>query len=125
MSGTNKILLVEDDKFIARAYKDGLEEAGFEVETTETGEETIEKLKEFSPDLLLLDLIIPEKDGFEVMEEMKMNDDIEKMPVIVVSNLGQNSDIDKAKELGAVDYLIKSDHSMKDVIEKVKYQLAK
>lgn len=119
----NKILLAEDDKFIARAYKDGLEDAGFEVDVADNGVVTMEKLKQEKPDILLLDLIMPEKDGFEVLKEIKQDESLEEVPVLVISNLGQKSDINKAKELGAVDYLIKSDHSMKDVIATVKEYL--
>lgn len=116
----SKILLAEDDKFISRAYKDGLEDEGFEVEVIDTGTATLEKLRQNKPDMLLLDLIMPEKDGFEVLEEISQDENLSDLPIIVISNLGQESDINKAKKLGAKDYLVKSDHSMKDVISKVR-----
>lgn len=121
----HKILLAEDDKFISRAYKDGLERAGFEIIIAFDGVEAIKKIREEKPDLILLDLIMPDKNGFEVLEEIKMDDALKNMRVIILSNLGQDSDIEKGKALGAADYLIKSNLSMKEVIEKVKFYLAK
>lgn len=120
-----KILLIEDDKFLCRAYKDGLERAGFEVSFASDGKEGLEKIKSEKPDLILLDLILPVKGGFEILEELKMEGNPKDAPVIILSNLGQESDVERGKALGAVDYLIKSDWSMKKVIEKVKFHLVK
>jgi len=114
-----KILLAEDDQFICRAYKDGLSQAGFEVIVASNGGEAVEKIKSEKPDLLLLDLIMPLKSGFEVMEEIKQNK-ISDLPIMVLSNLSQESDIKKSEELGAVDYIVKSNATMRDVIEKIK-----
>ena len=125
MSGKNKILLVEDDEFLSRAYSDGLSRAGLEVDVARDGGEAMEKVKEEKQDLILLDLVMPTKNGFEVLEELRMDDDLKKIPVMILTNLGQDSDIEKGKNLGAIDYLIKTDLSMKEVIEKVKYHLAK
>ncbi len=113
-----KILLAEDDKFIARAYQDGLTRAGYEVVSAVNGQEAIDKIKSEKPDLVLLDLIMPKKNGFEVLEEIKADQTL-KMPVIILSNLSQDSDIEKAKELGAVDYIVKSNFSMKEVIKQI------
>lgn len=120
-----KILLIEDDKYIFRAYKDGLEHAGFEVIGASDGSEGVSEAKDKKPDLILLDLILPIKNGFEVLEEIKMDDATKNIPVIILSNLGQESDVAKGNALGAEDYLIKSNYSMKEVIEKVKFQLVK
>ncbi len=118
------ILLVEDDRFISRAYKDGLEQSGFEVETATNGVEGMEQVRQRAPHLILLDLIMPEKDGFEMLAELKIDKDLKRIPVIILSNLGQSTDIQKAKDLGAVDYLVKADSSMQEVIEKVKIHIA-
>ncbi len=120
-----KILLIEDDKYIFRAYKDGLEHAGFEVIGASDGSEGVSEAKDKKPDLILLDLILPIKNGFEVLEEIKMDDTTKNIPVIILSNLGQESDVAKGNALGAEDYLIKSNYSMKEVVEKVKFQLVK
>jgi len=126
MAGSKKkIILGEDDKYISRAYSDGLSDAGFEVIVASDGEEVLDHAKKQKPDLILLDLIMPIKNGFETLEELKMDDELKKIPVIVLSNLGQDSDVEKGEQLGAVDYLIKSNFSMDEVIEKVKFHLAK
>jgi len=124
MTEKSKIVLVEDDKYIARAYKAGLERAGFEMFMATDGAEGLEKIKSEKPDLVLLDLIMPVKNGFEVLEELKMNDELKNIPVVILSNLGQDSDVARGKALGAVDYLIKTDWSMQEVVEKVKEHIA-
>ena len=125
MSTKPKILLAEDDKFISRAYNDGLKRAGFKMLIATDGLKTMEIVKKDKPDLILLDLVMPDKDGFEVLKELKMDDELKKIPVIILSNLGQDSDVKKGKELGAIDYLIKANYSMKDVVAKVKEHSAK
>jgi DNA-binding response OmpR family regulator len=120
-----KILLAEDDKFIARAYKDGLEQAGFMVTAVADGEEAMKSVAKEIPDIILLDLIMPIKNGFEVLADLKLDPKLKKVPVLVLSNLGQDSDFLKAKQLGAVDYMVKSNFSMKEVIAKVKMHLIK
>ncbi len=114
-----KVLMAEDDKFIARAYNDGLTRAGFSVTMASDGDEAIHKIRETKPDIILLDLIMPGKNGFEVLEEIKKDEDMKDIPVIILSNLGQETDVKKGKELGAVDYLIKSDFSIPEVVKKI------
>jgi DNA-binding response OmpR family regulator len=121
--GAKKILLTEDEEFIARAYRDGLMRAGFHVRVASGGEEAIRMLREEKPDMLLLDLIMAGVNGFEVLEQMQNDQELRKIPVMILSNLGQESDVKKGKELGAVDYLVKSDFSMKQVIDKVRENL--
>jgi|SRR3989304_2807681 len=114
------ILVVEDDKFIARAYKDGLERFGYMVEAAYDGYEALDKIKLTTPDLVLLDLIIPGLDGFGVLEQIRKMQEMKDVPVLVLSNLSQDSDVHKAKDLGATDYMTKATFSMKEVLEKVK-----
>lgn len=116
---TGKILIVEDDKFIGRAYKDGLERAGFKVKLVTDGSQVLAALSEFSAELILLDLILPGVDGFEVLETVKNNDQYKHLPIIVLSNLSQESDISRAKNLGAMDFVVKAGFSMNALIEKV------
>lgn len=118
-----KILLAEDDKFIARAYTDGLTRSGYEVIAVTDGEEAVKKAKENNPDIILLDLIMPIKNGFEALEEIKADEKMKDVPVLILSNLGQDTDIKKGRDLGAVDYLIKSDYSMSEVIKKINKNL--
>ncbi len=121
-----KILLIEDDKFIRKALQAGLSKAGFTILVASDGQEGLELLKKEKPNLVLLDLIMPLKTGFELLEDVRMGtEEIKKIPIIVMSNLGTNEDINKCKSLGAVDYFIKSDMPLSTVIEKVKYHLAK
>lgn len=120
-----KILLAEDDKFISMAYQAGLENAGLRVLIASDGDEALSVLKKEGADLILLDLMMPKKNGFEFLEITSIDEKFKKIPVIVLSNLGQESDIKKCKELGAVDYLIKANFSMQEVIDRVKTYLPK
>lgn len=121
-SKTKKVLIAEDDAFISKAYREGLSKTNLDVILAEDGEDAIKKINEEKPDLILLDLIMPNKNGFEVLEELKENSE-NVAPIIVLSNLGQQGDVEKAKELGAVDYFIKSNITMKEVIEKINQYL--
>ncbi|SRR5258708_721253 len=114
-----KILVAEDDKFLASAYRVKLTKAGFDVQIAGDGNEALTILKTFIPDLILLDLMMPIKDGFATLQELKANDAWKNIPVIVASNLGQKEDMDKSKELGATDFIIKSDLSLESLIEKI------
>lgn len=114
-----QILIVEDDKFIARAYKDGLEKLGFQVEVVYDGDQAIEYLSDHTPGLILLDLIIPGADGFAVIKQVRQVLKNQQLPILVLSNLSQDSDIQSAISLGATEYLTKVNHSMQEVVEKI------
>jgi DNA-binding response OmpR family regulator len=117
-----KILIAEDDKFLSSAYKVKLSKAGFEVQMARDGEEALTVLQTFTPDLIILDLMMPVKDGFSVLETIRKDDQFSQFkvtPVIVASNLGQKEDTDRAMSLGANDFLVKSDLSLDIVIEKI------
>lgn len=114
-----KILIVEDDKFLLKFYANRLKKEGFETILVESGEGALEQLKKVKPNLILLDLILPQKDGFEVLQEIKKDPRTKDIPVLVLSNLGQVSDQEKAKELGAEDYLVKANLDIKDIIDKI------
>lgn len=116
---TKTILIAEDDRFLAKAYEAKLESSGFRVEIARDGEETLQKMKDVKPDLLLLDLVMPNKNGFEVMEEARKDPTLKKIPIIIVSNLGQEADVKRGMELGAVDYLVKADYSLQQVVDLV------
>lgn len=116
----SKILVAEDDKFLGNAYRVKLSREGYEVKIVSDGEEVFKTMESFVPDLIILDLIMPKMDGFLVLEYLKKNDKWKKIPVIVASNLGQSEDVVKATKLGAVDYIVKTDLSMKKVAEKIK-----
>lgn len=118
-----KILIVEDDKFLRELIAKKLSEEGFIVEEASDGEEGIRKIKEGRPDLILLDLILPSIDGFEVLEKIKKDLETKPIPVIILSNLGQKEDIERGLKLGAFDYLVKAHFTPGEVIEKVRNAL--
>ncbi len=115
-----KVLLAEDDKFLAVAVGERLAREGLRVIRAGTGRETISLIRSERPDLVLLDLIMPGQSGFAVLENLRADPDLQATPVIVLSNLGQESDIAKARQLGAIDYLVKSDVQLKEVVARVK-----
>lgn len=119
----SKILIAEDDRFLRAAYQAKLTKSGFEIQTATDGEEAIEILKTFTPDLILLDLIMPKKNGFAVLEDISKNPSLAKIPVIVSTNLGQKEDRDRALSLGAKEFIVKSDISPDQLIEKIRHYL--
>ncbi|HYV34037.1 MAG TPA: response regulator [Candidatus Limnocylindria bacterium] len=115
-----KIVLADDEKFIGRAYSEGLMRAGFEVTTVVDGADALAKIKALVPDMVLLDLIMPGMTGFEVLKAMKSEASLKNVPVIILSNLSQETDKKEAMGLGASDFIVKSDASLLEVVEKVK-----
>lgn len=118
-----KILIVEDEELLYDILKRKLELEGYEVSIAKNGVEGLEKVKKINPDLILLDIIMPEKGGFEVMEELQQEEDYKNIPIIIISNSGQPVELDRAKALGAKDWLIKTEFDPQEVIEKVKKQI--
>jgi PleD family two-component response regulator len=115
-----KIVLADDEKFIARAYTEGLTRAGFEVTSCPDGLDALEQVKKIRPDIVLLDLIMPGMTGFEVLKAMKEDPTLKDIPVLILSNLSQATDQDEAKSLGAEEFVIKSEVSLEEVVNKVK-----
>ena len=115
-----KILFVEDEESLQRVIKDALEKNGYGVISALDGENGIILAKKEKPDLILLDLILPKKDGFEVLEELKKDKETVAIPVIVLTNLEGGADIEKALSAGAKTYLVKSNYSLEDVLAKVR-----
>ena len=118
-----KILLVEDDPFLIDIYSTKLKDAGFEVLVSDEGEEAIGKVKEENPDLVLLDIVLPEIDGWEILRRIKSDEKLKNLKVIILSNLGQKEEVKKGMELGAVNYLIKAQYTPSQVVEEVKKAL--
>ena len=121
----SKILLVEDDVFLSSLLKNRFVKEGFEVALARDGEEAFNLLKNNTPDLILLDIILPKKSGFELMEDLRSNPQLREAPIIILSNLGQPEDIVRGQQLGAIEYFIKAKTSIDDLIEKVKEFLKK
>jgi DNA-binding response OmpR family regulator len=119
-----KILIVEDDQFLHKILVMKIKQEGFDIVSAYDGEEALKKMKE-TPDLILLDLILPQMSGFEFLGEIKLKDEFKKIPVVVLSNLGQEEDIERAKSLGAQDYLVKANFSIDEVVKKIKEWLVR
>lgn len=115
----SKILVAEDDKFLANAYRVKLTKSGFDVRMVTDGNEVMAALQDYQPDLILLDLVMPLKDGFTTLGEIKTTEQWKSVPVIIASNLGQKEDIERGMKLGASDFIVKSDMSMTFLIEKI------
>jgi len=115
-----KILVVEDDRFLRKLLIDRLLEEGYSVDGAIDGEEGLEKLKKEKCDLILLDLILPGIDGFEVLSVLKRDENLAEIPVLILSNLGQKEEIERGLKLGAVDYIIKAHFTLDEIVEKIK-----
>ena len=118
-----KILIIEDEEIMYSLLERKLSQEGYTVKVAKDGEEGLEEIRKEKPDLVLLDIIMPKKGGFEVMEDIQKDKNLKDVPVIVISNSGQPVELDKAKELGAKDWLIKTEFDPEEVIEKVKNQI--
>lgn len=119
-----KILLIEDDKFLRKAAEATLRRHGFTVLIASNGEEGLKSAQHDAPDLILLDLIMPKMNGFEVLRSLKREQGTRPIPVIVLSNLGQQNDSVMARELGALDYWVKANLGLEELAERVKTVLA-
>jgi DNA-binding response OmpR family regulator len=120
-----KILFIEDDKFLRKVYREKFERSNFEFIEAITGNEGISKARAEKPDLILLDLMLPGKSGFEVLIELKSSLDTKDIPVVVLSNLGQESDKKRCFDLGAVHYIVKPEASLSQVVNEIKECLVK
>lgn len=114
-----RLLLIEDDRFFRKFYVEKLQEKGFEIDEADDGIQGLEKMRAFKPDLVVLDIILPNKDGFEVLKEMQSDKNLKNIPVLVFSTLGQESDVEKAKKLGAADFVNKSLFDFNQLLEKI------
>ncbi len=114
-----KITVVEDDKFLRELITQKLSKEGYDITEAVDGEKGIETVKKEKPDLILLDLILPGIDGFEVLARIKSDPSISEIPVIILSNLGQKDDIERGLKMGAKDYLIKAHFTPEEIIKKI------
>lgn len=118
-ANTNKVLVVEDDPLLSKALSSKLKKGKYEVLTAKNGQEALDMTHEHEPDIILLDLLLPVMDGFEVLSSLKLDPETRDIPVLILSNLGQADEIKRGESLGADGYLVKSDVSLKTVEEKV------
>lgn len=119
-NGSIKVLIVEDDQFLLSMYSTKFKKDNFQVVVAEDGEKGLKQATQEKPDIILLDIILPKKDGFEVLEKLKEQEETKDIPVLLLTNLSQQDDTKKGLSLGAEDYLIKAHFMPSEVVKKVK-----
>ena len=122
---TAKILVVEDEEILLTGLKEELESGGYTVQGASDGVEGLEKTKSFKPDLILLDLLMPKMDGMEMLQKLKADAETRDIPVVILTNLSDYEKISEALSLGAMDYLVKANYKLEDLLEKVRTVLAR
>lgn len=115
-----KILIIEDEEIILDLLSKKISQHGFEVKTARNGQEGLDLMLSDKPDLVLTDIVMPEKDGFTVIEEMKQTEALKNIPVIIISNSGQPVELDRAKSLGVSDWVIKTEFDPNEILEKIR-----
>jgi CheY-like chemotaxis protein len=115
-----KILLIEDEEILINLLNKKLIQEDYEVSIARNGLEGLKKMKEIKPDLILLDIIMPKMGGIEVMEEIQKDEELKKIPIIIISNSGQPVEINRIQKLGAKDWLIKTEFDPQEVVDKIK-----
>lgn len=115
-----KLLIIEDDAVLQKALSDYLASEGFEVACALDGEIGLQMSLSEKPDLILLDIVLPKKDGYEVLAEVRANEQTKHIPIVLLTNLGSISDVEKALALGATTYLVKADYKLEEVMAKIK-----
>lgn len=118
-----KVLLVEDDPFLIDIYTTKLKEVGFKIDVAQDGPSALKFLKDKNPDLLVLDIVLPHLDGWEVLGKIRKQDKFKKLPIIVLSNLGQRQEVKKGLDLGATKYLIKAHYTPTQIVKEIKKAL--
>lgn len=119
-----KILIIEDDEILAKTLQEFLSADGFEVSVASNGEAGAKAAKKDNPDLIILDIILPKKDGYEVIRGLKEDSGTKNIPIVLLTNLGSFADVEKAIKLGATTYLTKTDYSLEEVVKKIKEVLS-
>ncbi len=123
MNSQKRILIIEDDEHISRVYEALFAKEGIATSVAVDGDEGIKKILDERPDLVILDLMLPKKDGFLILEEIKKYPILANIPIIVLSNLGESDDMERSLALGAKAHLVKVNHSTQQVVDKVKEYL--
>ena len=120
MNPNTKVLIVDDDAFLLDMYSIKFKESGFSVEIAKNGEEAIAKAKSLNPDVILLDIVMPKMDGFDVLREIKKDNIAPNAVIFILTNLGQKEDVDRGLRLGASDYIVKAHFTPSEVVAKVR-----
>lgn len=116
----NVVFVVEDDVFLIKAYQIKLEKEGVEVWVATDGKEALNFLEKQAPNVVMLDLMLPHLSGFDILTEIRKNEHWKDVPVIILTNLGQPQDMERCKQLGVADYIVKANTKINDVMDKVK-----
>lgn len=114
-----KILLIEDDPLLIDIYSTKLQQSGFEIVVVEQGEKALAAIQSETPDLVLLDIVLPHTDGWDILKNLKESEELKHIPVVVLSNLGQKEEIEKGLNLGAVKYLIKAHYTPSEIVQEI------
>ena len=125
MADKAKVLVVEDEEILLTALKEELNTGGYEVEGAVDGEDGLVKVKTFHPQLILLDLVMPKMDGMEMLQKLKADSLLRDIPVVILTNLSDYERISEALALGAMDYLVKANYKLEDLLDKVKTVMAR
>lgn len=115
-----KVLIIEDEEVLRNVLAKKLEKEGYEAIVAADGEAGMDSIRNENPDMILLDIMLPKKNGYQILEEMHGDEKLKKIPVLVISNSGQPVEIKKILELGACDYLVKADFEPQEVIDKMR-----
>ena len=115
-----KVFIVEDETALLYALQAKLKIEGFDTEVADSAEGVVEKIRSFMPDVVLLDLLLPKGDGWQILKDLKDDKDLKKIPVIIVSNLGDSENKKKGKDMGAEDYIVKSNYDLKYIVNRIK-----
>lgn len=115
-----KIVFIEDEPLLQKTAGETLRQEGFDVRSALDGEAGLALVKSFKPDLVLLDIVLPKKNGFEVLEEIKKDPDTKDIPVIVLTNLEGSADVEKVLESGAMTYMVKANYNLEEIVARVK-----
>lgn len=118
-SVSKSVLLVEDDAFLSEIYSTRFRKAGYDVSVAEDGEEALLRARNAPPRVILLDLVLPKRNGFSVLEALKADEELKSIPVVVLSNLGEPGDIARGKALGAAGYIVKAHFTPTEVLNEV------
>jgi len=119
------VALIEDDPLIAEMYTTKFKKEGFDLKHAPDGETGLQLIKDAKPDIILLDIIMPKLDGFQVLKQLRILPDFKDTPVIMLTNLGQEEDVQKGRQYGATDYFIKTNFTPAAIVDKVKTLLKK
>ena len=125
MEENKKILIVDDEKLIVKAFQDHLTRKGYEIEAAFDGEEGLIKVKEFKPDLILLDILMPKMDGITLLKKLKESPETKEIPVIMITNLEKKESVAETAELGSLVYLVKSNHGLIDINREIEKSFKK